>query len=332
MGRPDSLRRTINLLTDERCAAHAELLIVDNAPTPSLQFADVDSRTDFPVRLLHEPRAGKAFAADCGVDAAHGELIAILDDDMSPAPGWIDAVVGAAQRRPDADIFAGRSHIIWPDGIDAPAWASDPLARGIAFSVIDPGPDADREMGNGIIEVPSGNHFWFRRLVRDHVPSFPRVWAPEADFVIAARLHGHRGIFVPDVVCGHRIQARLIDDAVLLKRARAFGHVKSRLDRLRTEIAGTEPSRLRSMLARVKHAATWIGARATMPKAEHARTTDAINDAVRAMVRLGRVEERLFGHRITWCPRFGESVMDASEPSDPADMPDPDRPSAIVRS
>jgi hypothetical protein len=145
-------------------------------------------------------------------------------------------VIAAVQSRPDFDIFTGRSHVVWPEDVPVPEWAAHGLARGLAFSVVDMG-ESDREMGvNKTLNHPSGNHFWFRRDVLSSVPLFPTVepiepdFVMDAKFVIRARRLGHRGVFVPEVKCGHRIQPGLVDAGVLLERAERYGRARAHFD------------------------------------------------------------------------------------------------------
>jgi len=96
--------------------------------------------------------------------------------------------------------------------------------------VIDWGP-TDHEMGVGNVSEPSGNHFWFRREVLSSVPAFPDFWPPENPFIASARARGHRGVFVPEVACGHRLQPELVDARVFLERAERLGRAQAHFKR-----------------------------------------------------------------------------------------------------
>jgi GT2 family glycosyltransferase len=235
--RRESLRETLRAL-GAGCPRDLDVLVVDNSPSAELDDADVVVDGLRGVRLLHEPRRGKSHALNRALQAELGSVVAVLDDDMVPMAGWADAVIASARARPDYDVFAGRSHVVWPDGVSLPAWAHHPLATGIAFSVIDFGPDADVEMGVQAIGHPSGNHFWFRRSVLDTVGTFPDVWTTEVDFVVALRAQGHRGVFVREVTCGHRVQPRLLEADTFLARATDLGRAKARVQLLEKRLRG----------------------------------------------------------------------------------------------
>lgn len=228
-GRRDSLRRTLEGLGPLEGREDVEILVVDNAPEPELRADDVAVRGMGVVRLLHEPRSGKGPALNLALRESVGEIVAVLDDDMEPMPGWADAVIASARSRPAFDIFSGRSHIVWPEGVERPEWSGHWLATGVAFSVIDWG-DADREMVDGPTAHPSGNHFWFRRVLVESVAEFPEVWSSDAAYVMTARRHGHRGVFVPGVSCGHRVQPGLMDAGVFLKRVEIYGRWRANFD------------------------------------------------------------------------------------------------------
>ncbi len=223
-----------------------EAVVIDNGSEPPLPVTALDVPGLPASRLLHEPRSGKSHALNRAIDeGALGEIVAVLDDDMSPAEGWIEGVLASARRLPEFEIFSGRSHVIWPPGVDVPPWAHAPLAQGLLFSVFDLGPVGDVEFGIGCPRFPSGGHFWFRRSLLGEGVRFPPVWTTEPYFVVALEERGHRGVFVPEVVVGHRIQPGLVDKKLFQERASRFGR-----DMARMEICSPRPPLL--------GAAAWI--------------------------------------------------------------------------
>lgn len=61
-----------------------EVIVVNNASSDGT--AEVAGR--FPVKLAHEPRKGLLWARECGRQNASGEIIANMDADCLPEPGW----------------------------------------------------------------------------------------------------------------------------------------------------------------------------------------------------------------------------------------------------
>lgn len=97
-----------------------EVVIVDNGSrdqTPEVlaRLAADDPR----IRLLRkEDNAGPAAARNLGWQSTDAPLIAFIDDDCVPDPGWLSALVAAAER---ADIVQGRT-IPLAGEEDQPLW------------------------------------------------------------------------------------------------------------------------------------------------------------------------------------------------------------------
>src|SRR5262249_53792080 len=81
-------------LAEARRRPGAEVLVVDNASadgTPDVLDALLRAE-GAPLRTLHEPRLGASHGRNTGLAAARGELVAFLDDDAVPRPGWLAAL------------------------------------------------------------------------------------------------------------------------------------------------------------------------------------------------------------------------------------------------
>jgi glycosyltransferase involved in cell wall biosynthesis len=230
-GRIESLREVLSCLAQNKASERYEVVVIDNACEPPLTAAEFATPGLGSLRFLREMQRGKSHAINRALDEdGLGEIIAVIDDDMSPGADWIEGVLSASRRLPQFDVFSGKSYVIWPTGVAKPAWAGEPLAQGLLFSVFDSGSSGDIEMGVGALRFPSGNHFWFRRSVLAGGARLPPVWAHEMHFVVALRALGHRGVFVPEAVIGHRIQKELVDPRKFLERACRFGRDLAELD------------------------------------------------------------------------------------------------------
>jgi GT2 family glycosyltransferase len=112
--RRDSVERLLDALASQTLAPElVEVVVsVDGSTDGTL---DLLARYEAPYRLVSvgRPRGGRAAACNAGIRAAGGDLIVILDDDMEPLPGCLEAhrrahsaaprrcVVGAAPIQPD---------------------------------------------------------------------------------------------------------------------------------------------------------------------------------------------------------------------------------------
>lgn len=219
--RASSLKETLRCLreADHRSLA-IEVVVIDNNSIDSTCEVVESFREQLPIRYLHEPKQGKSYALNRALDEGGlGEIIAFLDDDMSPHSDWFTGIKAICDRWPDCDYFTGHSHIIWPSD-KKPAWAEDTRIRSWAFSVMG-GAISDRPLPDG--HWPSGNHFWIRSRSIANERRFPPIWVTEPAFILKMADEGYRGVICPDAVAGHRIQPELLNEDVIRERAIQVG-------------------------------------------------------------------------------------------------------------
>src|ERR1700730_5105400 len=104
--RPAYLEVALSSIAPQAAAAGAEVLVIDDAgATPAAR--ELVAR--FGAR--YEPHAGPLglnVARNTGVRSSSGELVVFVDDDIRAGPGWLAALIAAAQENPDVEVFAGR--------------------------------------------------------------------------------------------------------------------------------------------------------------------------------------------------------------------------------
>ncbi len=84
-----------------------ETIVVDSASTDgSVGFV----RENFPeVRTLALPEnRGFSGAVNARISASNAELVVLLNNDTEQDPGWLQTLVEAAERRPEAGLFASK--------------------------------------------------------------------------------------------------------------------------------------------------------------------------------------------------------------------------------
>lgn len=223
--RAESLRITLeSLASANRDGIRAEIIVVDNAGGDHTKDVFKSFAPRLPILYLYEPKLGtfgKSHALNAALDSnGLGDLIVVLDDDMSVDPRWFQAIAAAAKRWPDKDLFTGRTYIVWPTD-SVPAWA---LKKGSAQSMLladqDFG-DTDKELSDGRWYL--GGHFWFRSRVLNSGRRFKDIWVTEPDFQLNLVADGFGGVAIADVICGHRIQPSLLQEDLALKRAKKTG-------------------------------------------------------------------------------------------------------------
>lgn len=103
--RPEELERCLEALTRQDCEFHFETLVIDNSAG--------DRETEMAAarwgaRYVVESLPGLCRARNRGALEATGEIIAYLDDDSIPEPGWAAEIVRAFENDTDIMGAAGR--------------------------------------------------------------------------------------------------------------------------------------------------------------------------------------------------------------------------------
>jgi glycosyltransferase involved in cell wall biosynthesis len=265
--RAESLRETLACLARaEVPELHSEIVVVDNGSTDATAEVVRAAPTRRPVRYLVEPHPGKSWGLNRAIsDAPLGEIVAVLDDDMSPHADWFKGVKAICDRWPDRDLFTGRSYVIWPIA-DVPDWCLHPRLRGWAYSVLDANrKDAPLTDGRWF----SGNHFWFRsRVLADGRKFQPgpnsletHIEMAEPQFMLTLVEDGYKGIMSSDAVCGHRIQRELLDFRILKQRALRVGrgYATVRMNPYKSRIKQARLFRTHPLLSRIYCSVSILG-------------------------------------------------------------------------
>ena len=128
---------------------HFELLLIDDGSTDGLTPALCDRYAEHPqIRVIHQDNTGLAGARNTGLNAATGELIALLDADDLYAPMKLEKHVEHFQNNPTLGLSFSYSRFIREDGRPLP------LIQGGRLSRIDPATILCRNpIGNGSAAV-----------------------------------------------------------------------------------------------------------------------------------------------------------------------------------
>jgi glycosyltransferase involved in cell wall biosynthesis len=164
---------TIAICTHDRCAilgravegalaeagrADAEVLVVDNASTDQTAGMLAALRRQAPaLRVAVEPELGLSAARNRGLAEARGQVIAYLDDDAVPRPGWL-AALRAPYAAPRIASVGGRVLLRFPS--PPPSWLT-PAFHG-ALSAFDLGDRPLRLRGRSGLPFPTGANISFR--------------------------------------------------------------------------------------------------------------------------------------------------------------------------
>ena len=123
--RPRAVESCLDALAAQTLPAESfEVIVVDDGSEPPLTLDPKRWAAKFHLKLLHQPNTGPAGARNRGVTEARGEFLAFTDDDCLPTPTWLEKLIAALRKNPEAlvggstfnglkgDIFAETSQLI----------------------------------------------------------------------------------------------------------------------------------------------------------------------------------------------------------------------------
>jgi hypothetical protein len=186
-----------------RQAGSFEVLVVDNASTDGSGAACERLPG---VRLLRlDENLGFAAGNNAGARAARGaDYLVFLNNDTEAEPGWLEAIVGTLDARPDAALAT--SHIVRLDDPSVVDSAGDGYLRaGGAFKRWHgqrrpPGMDVEEVFG------VCGAAFAIRRAAFERLGGFDERFFmvyEDVDLSYRARLAGERCLYVPSAIVRH---------------------------------------------------------------------------------------------------------------------------------
>jgi GT2 family glycosyltransferase len=181
-----------------------ETILVDNGSTDgSVAFV----RSNFPeVRVLPlSENRGFSAAVNAGIRASRAEYVALLNNDTQTDPGWLEALVEAAEVHPEASLFASKL-VDFHDRrvLDG---AGDALRRsGLPYRL------GHRELDRGQYDEPAfvfgacAAAALYRRALFEEIGLFDEdffAYCEDGDVSFRAQLAGHRCLYVPEAVVYH---------------------------------------------------------------------------------------------------------------------------------
>ena len=152
---------------------------------------------------------GFARAVNEGIRAGAEPLVVILNNDVVPEPGWLEALVGRAHSAPEETQWT--SVLVWahkpdrvesaglsinPDGTPRVLWRDQPLSAAPS--------EATEVFG------ACGAASLFRRSMLDRIGLFDErfvSFGEDLDLALRARLAGHKCMLVPSARAAHRHRA-----------------------------------------------------------------------------------------------------------------------------
>ncbi len=185
-----------------------EVIVVDDASTDgSCELV----RARFPwVRLITlAANGGFCRAANEGLRAAQGELLALLNNDAEPDLGWLAALLSALEGHPEVGACASR--MLFSDDRGRLNSAGlfmrvDGMSRDIGFGE----PDGPQFSVPAMVFGASGGAALYRRELLQDVGLFDEelvAYGEDVDLAFRAQWRGWACLYVPSAVVYHRLGA-----------------------------------------------------------------------------------------------------------------------------
>lgn len=218
-----------------------ELVIVDNGSTDDTRQVAEGVRQQAPdrVRVIEELELGLSAARNAAVRAARGEVLAFIDDDAFPAPGWLGALVEVLGRD---DVYAAGGPVEPIFERSLPDWLDD---RYLPYlTVWDRGLEIEPLVYN---EYPRGANMAYRREAFARFGDFSHHLGRKGKRLLSCEETEHclrieRGggiiLYTPDARVRHRVVVERIDQGWMAARFRAQGRSEAILEWRHAGLAG----------------------------------------------------------------------------------------------
>jgi hypothetical protein len=186
------LRATLGALARQASTDAVEIVLVDS--TPPGHHMPVGLTNLLPgLRVIAGTGETTTELLNAAVRSTSADLVSLLDGDCAPAPGWLEAAVGAMRTHPDAAAVSGRT--VYPDES-----LSFRILGALSRSFLDPGKA-------GRTQFISNNNAVFRRevLLAHPLGALRRPLAARLQ-TEAIRLAGGALYFEPGMRVTHRFE------------------------------------------------------------------------------------------------------------------------------
>lgn len=205
------LERTLDSLAEVKIPDDlgVEIVVVDNNSsdrTRSLVEGRISSWKAGNLRYAFEPRQGKQFALNQGIEAARFEVLAFTDDDVLFPADWLVRIA----ERFDAvavDLAGGKTIPTWPEG-KAPVWYDDRMLAVVA------GVDIGDELVWDVPAdyAPAGTNLLARKALFGRMGGFSETHYRHMDFEFGMRClaRGVRVVYDPAIVVFAPVESEIL--------------------------------------------------------------------------------------------------------------------------
>ena len=175
-----------------------EVVVVDNSGSGKARASGQGVRI-----LVNERNVGFGAAINQAIRHSESPLIAALNDDAVPQPGWLAALVKAADARPKAGMFASQVRLAGTDRLDS---AGMLVALDGSSKQRGHGEPPGNFAANSDTLFPTGSAAMYRRKMLDEIGLFDEqffLYCEDTDLGLRARWAGWEGEYVAGAVVDH---------------------------------------------------------------------------------------------------------------------------------
>jgi len=236
--RCESLRKLLDDLKSLRVPENTsyEILIVDNnsrdETKATVEAVSQDKLGIF--KYIYEPRQGKSFALNTGLNAASGEIVAFTDDDVEIDTGWLAEIKRAFEQH-DCMGIGGRILPVWQS--EVPWWHEEHGPYGLMDAIV------KLDFGEEPCELKTpawGANMAFRRTAFDKYGQFREDLGPNPDNLIRGEdsefwwrviRGGEKLIYSPNVLVYHPVEEKRTRQSYFLSWYFDYGRASMRLEK-----------------------------------------------------------------------------------------------------
>jgi glycosyltransferase involved in cell wall biosynthesis len=203
-----------------------KLVVVDNGSTDHTAEVIASFVDRLPLHFMVEPRLGKNFALNTGLELVEGDLTALTDDDAFPHTDWLLQLRKAADDHPAYSMFGGTIVARWE--VPPPSWIQW-LDVGPIFTIT---PPSMKEGELTFVALVQGPNMAIRASVFQSGIRFDTCIGPrgssypmgsETEMLLRLSRQGHKAWHVQGAVVEHFVRKEQLNKTWILQRAIRYG-------------------------------------------------------------------------------------------------------------
>src|SRR3990172_1518395 len=215
------LKDVVRSLQEQDFEGDSEIIIVDNNSTDNTKnvVEELSTTSPIPIRYFFENKQGLSHARNRGIDEAHGEIVAFIDDDAVAERQWLSSLISAYDD-PRVACVGGQIKLLWLS--ERPEWLVPSMETSLGR--LDYG-DTIKELKYP--QTPFGGNISFRKNIFDRVKKFSTDLGRDAktllsneELELCARLVEEGWIikYVPNAVIHHKVAPERLEKLWFIHR------------------------------------------------------------------------------------------------------------------